>query len=294
MTVLGFIGIGVMGEPMCRNLAAKSGLAVRAYDIDPAPLERLAEAGVTAAPSVAAVGEAADVIFLSLPGGDQLQEVCAGAEGLLSRCRKGQTVVDMSTSPVGLTRDLAARFTTAGAAYADAPVTRTRQAARDGTLGIMVGAAAEVLSAVRPYLECMGTDVIHCGPVGCGQVVKQMNNMVLFQAVVALAEALTIARRAGVDGKVLFETLAKGSADSFALRNHGMKSLLPGVFPERAFSTDYARKDLSYALALAAEVGVEPQGAKTAAKLLDASRDAGNGAKYHPALITVIDPDAAR
>ncbi len=94
MTTLGFIGLGVMGEPMCRNLAEKSGLAVHAFDIDPAPCERLADAGVTAASSVAAVAEAADVIFLSLPGGPQLDEVCAGTDGLLSHCRAGQTVVD--------------------------------------------------------------------------------------------------------------------------------------------------------------------------------------------------------
>ena len=90
----------------------------------------------------------------------------------------------------------------------------------------------------------MASEVTHCGAAGAGQAVKILNNMVLFQTVVALAEALAIARAQGVDGKVLFETLTKGSADSFALRNHGMKAMLPGVFPERAFSTEYALKDL--------------------------------------------------
>ena len=95
----------------------------------------------------------------------------------------------------------------------------------------------------------MASEVTHCGEAGAGQAVKILNNMILFQTGVALAEALSIARANGIDGKILFETLTKGSADSFALRNHGMKAMLPGVFPERAFSTDYALKDLSYAIA---------------------------------------------
>jgi hypothetical protein len=94
----------------------------------------------------------------------------------------------------------------------------------------------------------MASEVTHCGEAGAGQAVKILNNMVLFQTVVGLAEALCIARANGVDGKILFETLTKGSADSFGLRNHGMKAMLPGVFPQRAFSTNYALKDLVYAI----------------------------------------------
>ena len=112
----------------------------------------------------------------------------------------------------------------------------------------------------------MASDVTHCGEAGAGQAVKILNNMVLFQTVVALGEALTIARAYGVDGKVLFETLTKGSADSFALRNHGMKAMLPGVFPERAFSTEYALKDLSYAIQMAEESGVPALGRRRRAR----------------------------
>src|SRR5437867_3597999 len=97
-------------------------------------------------------------------------------------------------------------------------------------------------------------------PVGCGQVVKLLNNMVMVETVVAISEALAIGKRAGVDGERLFAALSKGSADSFALRHHGMKAVLPGVFPERAFSTVYARKDLEYALDLAWDVNVAAQG----------------------------------
>jgi hypothetical protein len=287
---IGFIGTGVMGEPMCRNMAAKSGRAMVAFDLDPEPLARLAEVGVVAADSVAAVAGTAELVFLSLPGGEQLAEVCQAPGGLLESCRPGQTVVDTSTSPVALSRELAARFAERGIDYADAPIARTRQAAIEGTLSIMVGAGAEVFARIRPLLACCASEVSHCGPVGAGQVIKLMNNMVLVQTVLALSEALTIARRAGLEGEVLFDTLTKGSADSFALRNHGFKALLPGAFPERAFSTEYAQKDLRYALELAAETGVEASGAENAAAALEASRQAGFGANYWPALINVVDP----
>ena len=116
-----------------------------------------------------------------------------------------------------------------------------------------------------------------------------MNNMVLFQTVVALSEALSVGRRAGVDGERLFDTLTKGSADSFALRNHGMKALLPGDFPRRAFSTRYALKDLACALELADDVGLKLQGAELARALLNETVEQGHGDEYFPAVLTTID-----
>lgn len=290
-TTLGFVGTGVMGEPMCRNLALKSAATVIATDVRPEPLQRLAEHGVIVAESPAEVAGRSDVIFLSLPGGSELEAVCVQTGGLLECSRAGQTLVDCSTSPVKLTRELAARFAAKNVDYADAPVARTRAAAEAGTLSIMVGASEAVFERIRPLLACCASEVTHCGGVGAGQVVKLMNNMVLFQTVLALAEALSIARRAGVDGETLFATLSKGSADSFALRNHGMKALLPGEFPERAFPTGYALKDLSYALALAADSGVTAPGADCARDVLEQTVQAGFGDRYFPALLNVIDSD---
>src|SRR5262249_42520037 len=158
--------------------------------------------------------------------------VALGPGGLAEHARAGQTVVDTSTCPVGLARELAAAFAARGAAFADAPVARTAQAAKDGTLSIMVGGGAVVFERLQPLLACMGTEITHCGAVGAGQAVKLLNNKLVAQHVVALAEALAVARASGaVDPKVLFETLAKGSSDSFVLRNHGMKSLLPDHHP---------------------------------------------------------------
>ena len=284
---LGFIGLGVMGEPMCRNLALCSGRSVIAFDQDSAPLNRLAKIGVLAAKTVQEVG-AAEIVFLSLPHGDAVSAVCLGKEGLLSQLDAGSTLVDLGTSPVALTREIALLAMERSVAFADAPVARTRAAAEAGTLSIMVGAAASIYTRLEPLLRHMGEDITHCGDVGAGQTVKIMNNMVLFQTVSALAEALHIARRSGVEPQVLFETLAKGSADSFALRNHGMKALLPEIFPTLAFSARYALKDNDYALALAEAAGVKAEGAELVARRLQESIDAGDGDDYFPVLSRLL------
>ena len=206
-------------------------------------------------------------MFLSLPGGVELAEV---AGRLLGAMNEGSVLVDLSTAPVDLTRNLAAQFATRGVAYADAPVARTRFAAERGELSVMVGADAATFGRIEPYLRCFATDVLHCGPVGCGQVVKLMNNMVLFEIGGAIAEALAIGRHSGVEPEALLEALSKGSADSFALRHHGRNAMLPRSYPERAFSTRYALKDLEYALALAAQAGIEAPGARLMRRALHA------------------------
>jgi 3-hydroxyisobutyrate dehydrogenase-like beta-hydroxyacid dehydrogenase len=287
-TAIGFIGLGVMGEPMCRNLARKSGVPVFGFDQADAPLQRLAEAGVKRAASLVDLAEQCDIIFMALPSGKHVRAVCEGDDGLLHHANARHTIVDLGTSPVEATRELAKRFAAKGAHYADAPIARTRQAAEDGTLSVMVGADAALFERLKPLIATFATDITLCGAVGAGQVVKILNNMVLMETVVALGEALETAKRAGLDGKVLFETLAKGSADSFALRNHGMKAMLADVFPERAFSTEYARKDISYALDLAKSVGIKLQGAELADKLLDETIAAGFGELYWPVLARII------
>src|SRR5258706_14400355 len=211
---LGFIGLGVMGEPMCRNLARKHRGKVIAHDLRPEPLKRLSVDGVSAARSIAEIAAQADVIFLSLPGEPQVRAV--GLE--LSRiARPGQAIVDCSTAPAGLARELAATFTARGAHFADAPVARTRQAAIDGTLAFMVGADAFLFHRIQPLLRAMGTDVLHCGEPGAGQAVKLLNNMVLSATVTALAEALAVAKESGVvEPEVLFDAPPTGLAAELA------------------------------------------------------------------------------
>jgi 3-hydroxyisobutyrate dehydrogenase-like beta-hydroxyacid dehydrogenase len=274
--VIGFIGLGVMGEPMCRNLARKSGRSVVAWDLRREPLERLVADGVAAARSIEEVAEKAEIVFLSLPGEKEVSEVSNKLENI---------VVDCSTTPVSLARDLSEKIKN----FADAPVARTRQAAIDGTLSIMVGASDALYARIEPLLRCMATDVTHCGPPGAGQAVKLLNNMVLSVTVMALAEALAVAKASGaVDPRVLFETLMKGSADSFALRNHGMKALLPETHPEKAFPVTYMAKDVGYALEFARSAGLLLAGAGTAFELLKETEKLGLGDAYHTAIIEAV------
>jgi len=285
---IGFIGLGVMGEPICRNLVKKSGAAMIAFDLAPAPLARLREEGAAAAASVAEVVGRSDIVFLCLPSAKHVRSVFEG-DGILKNIRAGRVIVDLGTSAVNQTRDFAKQLQAGGASWADAPIARTRQAAQDGTLSVMVGASPELYVAIEPLIRCFATDVTHCGDVGAGQVTKILNNMVLFQTVNALAEAVAVARRSGVDPALLLDTLSKGSADSFALRNHGIKAIVPGNFPERAFSTEYALKDLSYALELAADAGIKIRGAELVGRVLQEAVDAGSGAAYFPVIAEHID-----
>jgi len=286
--MIGFIGLGVMGEPICRNLAAKGGQKVIAYDVAPEPLERLKAHGVQAAESVKEVAERADVVFLSLPGGKEVKLVCAGPGSLLMKLRSGAYIVDLSTTPVALARDMHDRFAARGIQFLDAPVARTREAAEDGTLSVMVGGPKPAFQRMQPLLAHFATDITHCGASGAGQAMKLLNNMVLFQNVVALAEALALVKRIGLDPALTLEVLSKGSADSFALRHHGMKAMLTGEFPERAFSVDYARKDLGYVLQLAKQVELQLSGARNARVILDRAAEAGDEKKYFPVLVRVI------
>jgi 3-hydroxyisobutyrate dehydrogenase len=280
---IGFIGLGVMGEPICRNLVKKGGAAVVAFDLAPDALARLRDDGADIAGSVADVVKQGDLVFLCLPSAKHVRAVFEG-DGILKNIREGQVVVDLGTSSVSETRDFAKQLQARGAVWADAPIARTRQAARDGTLSVMVGALPELFAAIEPLIRCFATDVTRCGDVGAGQVTKILNNMVLFETVNALAEAVAIAKRSGVDPALLLGTLSKGSADSFALRNHGIKAIVPGHFPERAFSTEYALKDLSYALELANDVGIKIRGAELIGRILQEAIDAGSGDAYFPVI----------
>ena len=286
--MIGFIGLGVMGEPICRNLSRKGDVDVLGFDLDPAPLERLKDDGVIAASSVREVAERCDVVFLSLPGVTEVKNVCVGPGSLLLHLRSGSYVVDLSTTTVALAMDMHSRFAARGIHFADAPVARTREAAEKGTLSVMFGGTEQMFQRLKPAMAHFGTDITHCGAPGAGQAMKLINNMVLFQNVVALAEALSLARKAGLSGTKVFEVLSKGSADSFALRNHGMKAMLADKFPERAYSVDYALKDLEYLLEFAAQAHAELAGARNALAALERAAAAGPRGKYFPVLAKTI------
>ncbi|QOG21991.1 MULTISPECIES: NAD(P)-dependent oxidoreductase [Bradyrhizobium] len=283
---IGFIGLGVMGGPMCRNTAKKHAGRVLMLDRDPAAVSALSDTKAEAAASLEALAATADVIFLSLPGGPQVEAV---STAIAQAARSGTTIVDLSTTPVALARSVAERLKAKGFHFADAPVARTREAAQRGELSIMVGADAAVFAKVKPLLDYMGSDVTHCGEVGCGQVVKLINNALVFEHTLALAEMMVVGERAGVKPETLLSAVSKGSGDSFVLRNHGTKAMLPRNFPDKAFPPEYVLKDLDYVLQLAADTGVRPGVAELARRYYDAACRHGLSGRYFPGVIEFIE-----
>jgi 3-hydroxyisobutyrate dehydrogenase len=285
---LGYIGLGVMGGRMCRNLLRKSGKPVVGYDVVPERMRACVEAGAEAGASVGDVVDRADMVFICVPGEPQVREVCFGDDGLIAHARRGQTIVDMTTATVEVDREVAAALAERGVGFADAPVARGVPAAENATLAITVGASDAVFRRIEPVLRCMGQSISHCGRIGNGQVMKLMNNMLIFQTVNALAEAMAIATRAGVDRERVFEILEKGSADGYVMRKHGTH-MTSGEYPDDQFPITYSLKDLRYALDLAAKVGVDARGAKLVEQRFVDAIDRGLGAFYSPVIYKLFE-----
>lgn len=283
--VLGFIGLGVMGGGMCRNAVRKHTAPVHVFDMVADAVADQVASGAVAASSVAEVARQAEIVFLSLPGGKQVAAVCAE---IAQHAKPGTVVVDLSTTSVADARTVAAKLAEVGMGFADAPVARTRQAAIDGTLSIMVGASTEIFERVAPLLGYMGSDVTLCGDVGCGQVVKLINNTLLFEQVAAIAEMMVVAERAGVTAETLIAAVGLGSGNSFALQTHAKKAMAPRAFPEKSFPSHYVLKDLGYTLELAEQMGVDAKVGKLAATYYQAAVEAGIGEKYFPAIIELV------
>jgi 3-hydroxyisobutyrate dehydrogenase-like beta-hydroxyacid dehydrogenase len=286
---IGFIGLGVMGGRMCCNVVRKHPAPVHAFDLDPAAVAAVAAVGARAANSIADVAAASDIIFLSLPGGKQVNEVCFGKDGIAAKGERGRIVVDLSTTSVAEARAVGARLAAAGMEFADAPVARTREAAAAGTLSIMVGASPALFASIEPLLRYLGSDVTHCGAIGCGQVVKLINNTLVFEHVVALAEMMIVGERVGVAPDVLLQAVSKASGDSFVLRNHGMKAMLPRMFPERSFPPEYVLKDLGYTIELAQSCGVQPRLPTLVQDYYQTAIDRGWGGRYFPVIIKLVE-----
>lgn len=286
--VIGFIGLGVMGGPMCRNMALKHAGEVLAFDLNDAAFAALEGTKARRAASLEEIAAQADAVFLSLPGGPQVEAVCAA---LVSASRKPGIVVDLSTTTVASARGTGEALRARGVAFADAPVARTREAAQRGELSIMVGADAALFARIEPMLRYIGSDVTHCGGIGCGQVVKLINNALVFENTMALAEMMVLGERAGVAPAVLLDAVSKGSGDSFVLRNHGRKAMLPRSFPDKSFSPEYALKDIGYVLELAGETGVAAHVTQLARRYYLSTAQKGWGGRYFPAVIEVIDRD---
>lgn len=287
--VIGFIGLGVMGGPMCRNMALKHPGEVLAFDTQDAAFDAVEGTKARRVSSVAALAAEADVVFLSLPGGPAVKAVCLGEKGLTSGTRKPAVIVDLSTTTVSDARSVAAQLEALNVQFADAPVARTREAAQRGELSIMVGASPALFDRIEPMLAYIASDVTLCGATGCGQVVKLVNNALVFENTLALAEMMVLGERAGVKPETLLDAVSKGSGDSFVLRNHGRKAMLPRQFPDKSFSPEYVLKDISCVLELAGQMGVAARVTELAQRYYATTVESGFSGRYFPSVIEVVD-----
>jgi 3-hydroxyisobutyrate dehydrogenase len=236
MTKVAFIGTGNMGQPMLANLL-KNGFAAVAYDVVPAALDRAVAAGAGRAGSLAEAAAAGDIVITILPSSGNVEAAYLGAGGILEHADTGRLCIDMSTIDPGTSQRVAARLAERGIRFIDAPVSGGVGGATAGTLAIMVGGAPADVAEARPALDAMGTNIIHVGAVGAGEVAKLCNNLIAGVAFVAVSEAFRIGEAFGVDPKILTSVIAKSSGATWVMeKNHPV----PGVDPASAANRDYA------------------------------------------------------
>lgn len=283
---VGFVGLGVMGRPMARNLV-RAGHRVVVWNRSAGPAAELGAAGATVARTPAELAAAATVVLAMLPDLPQVEEVLHRDDGLLAGMGPGSVLVVMGTvSPVAV-RGLGARLEPAGVAVVDAPVSGGDVGAEGATLSIMVGGSPEEVARVRPYLETMGTTVDHLGPLGAGQLAKACNQIVVAATLTALSEALVLARKGGLDPQRVFAVLGGGLAASRVLEVKGPK-LLGGDFRPGGAAA-FQHKDLGFALAAARDEEVALPLTALVDQLYGAARWNGFGDDDHSVVVRVIE-----
>ena len=260
---LGFIGLGAMGAGIAMNLA-KAGHDLVVFDLRPESTQPLRKAGATAASSVVELGRAADIVFTSLPGPKEMQEVGLGAGGLLGAMRAGSAWVDFSTNSPTVVRDVAARFAEAGIAVLDAPVSGRPAGARSGKLAIYVGGTTEDFARVKPVLDSVGDKVMHVGPVGAGNIAKLVHNMVSLVTRIALAEGMSLGVKAGLEPGELWHALRQGAIGRQRMFDTLADQYMQDKYDPPTFTVRLAHKDFTLALDLAREFGVPLRQAETA------------------------------
>lgn len=283
---LGFIGLGVMGRPMALNLL-KNGHQMSIYARRPESAAPLVAAGAQRCDSPAAVAANADVIFTMVTASSDLEKIALGENGIIHRARAGAVLVDMETIDPAVARSVAAQLAQKDVEMLDAPVSGGPAGAEHATLSIMVGGKAEIFSRVRPLFECLGKTIVHMGNHGAGQTTKACNQLALLVAAQGAAEALTLARRSGIDPAKAREVLLSGVAASCVLELFGKRMV------ERDFAAGIEarlyHKDLDIVLALAHELGQALPAGALVMQHINALIGRRQGGSDLSALITVIE-----
>ena len=290
---VGFVGLGVMGGPMARNLLA-AGHELVVFSRTRASVDDVVDSApthATAARSAREVAAQADITILMLPDSPQVREVLDGDDGLLAGAREGSLIVDMSTISPVVTREIAAGCGERGIGWVDAPVSGGDVGAREASLSIMAGGSDEDFARAKPLFEALGKTIVHVGPVGSGQVVKACNQVVVALTIEAVSEALVLGSKAGVDPATIIEVLSGGLAANKVMEVRGRNLLEHDFTP--GFRIDLHHKDLGIALQTAREYGVALPNTAAVDQMLQALRSNGRGDRDHSALLTHIE-DLAR
>lgn len=286
---IGVIGLGLMGKPMAHNLKA-AGATVVVANRSQGVVAELAALGFIAATSPADVVQKADVVVLMLSDTPAVEQVVRGDAGVIEGLKArggGALVIDMGTTEVPATRRFAEAVEAAGGAYVDAPVSGGTIGAEAGTLTIMAGGSDAAVARARPVLDVLGSRLTHVGATGAGQVAKAANQVIVGLNIGAVAEALALAKRCGVDPAKVREALKGGFADSRILEVHGQRMINGTFTPGGKCVTQ--RKDMQQALDLAESLGLTMPATALGRDLYDKLIAAGDGDLDHSALIKAID-----
>jgi 3-hydroxyisobutyrate dehydrogenase len=283
---VGFIGLGIMGMSMARNLL-RAGFPVRVWNRTASKMDALAAEGATSAASPAELAAQCDIIFICVSDTPDVQAVVLGESGLIHGARPGALVVDMSTISPAATREMAAALAAKGVAMLDAPVSGGSEGAARGTLTIMVGGNAEDVERATPYFNAMGKTLTHVGGNGAGQMVKLVNQILVVVTMLGVSEALLFARAGGLDLEKTLAAVSGGAAGSWMLSNRGPQVIARDWRP--GFMIDLQQKDVRLVLDEADRLGVPMLATSTVFNLYRVLQRDGLGAEGNHALVKALE-----
>ena len=283
---IGFIGLGLMGRPMCLNLH-QAGAELIIYNRTSSVAEAIQQERITAVASPADVAAGTNIIIIMVSDTDAVESILFGPNGLVNALKPGAIVIDMGTTAVTATREFAQRLSDIGIEYIDAPVSGGEIGAINGDLSIMAGGSAEAMKNAQPIFDVLGKSTVHIGDVGTGQITKAANQVIVGLNIGAVAEALSLAKSAGADITRVREALMGGFAASRILEVHGQRMIDEAFQPGGKITTQY--KDLSQAIELAAEYHLQLPATELNRVLYSGLIKDGKGELDHSALILALD-----
>ena len=284
--VIGFIGLGIMGKPMARNLL-KAGHVLIVHNRSRAAVDELTREGARPMNNAKDVAEHSDIVVTVLPDSPDVELVYAGAQGIFAGAKSGSLLVDMSSISPLVARKLAAAAERRGCDMLDAPVSGGEAGAIGATLSIMIGGKASAVERAMPLFQTLGKNIVHIGDAGAGQITKAANQMVVGATIAIVAEALVLAKKAGVDPAKVRQALLGGFAQSKILEAHGQKMLERNFNP--GFRIRLHEKDMKIALATGSEYGVPLMVSGVVAQMMTAMKGMALADLDHSALVKLIE-----